>query len=84
MQKNGDAFNTTFRFLCDVIYEWYPVTTHYHWPKFNEKATTGKNEGFEEVQGPFQFGLAVKVDKSKEQVFFILHSQRIFLKKLKL
>ena len=51
----------------------YPVTTNYHWPKFNEKATTGKNEGFEEVQGPFQFGLAVKVDKSKRQVFFTFH-----------
>ena len=50
----------------------YPVTTNYHWPKFNEKATTGKNEGFEEVQGPFQFGLAVKVDKSKQQVFFYI------------
>ena len=43
-------------------------TTTYHWANFDVNATDGKETGFEVVQGPFSFGLATKLDKSKKQV----------------
>ena len=47
----------------------FPITTNYHWPKFDDDATDGKEkDGYETVQGPFQFGLAVKLDNAKSQV----------------
>ena len=46
----------------------YPLNTIYHWPNFDVVATDGKNDGFERVQGPFQFGSAVYLDNSKQQV----------------
>ena len=47
----------------------FPITTDYHWAKFDDDATDGKEkDGYETVQGPFQFGLAVKLDNAKSQV----------------
>ena len=41
-------------------------TTTYHWGKFDVNATD--NNGFEDAQGPFAFGLATKLNKEKNQV----------------
>ena len=47
----------------------FPITTDYHWSKFDDDATDGNDkDGYEIVQGPFQFGLAVKLDNAKSQV----------------
>ena len=44
----------------------FAATTHYHWSNFDGNATQkGKHEI---VQGPFQFGLADKLDKTNEEV----------------
>ena len=43
-------------------------TTTYHWANFDVNATNGTETGFEVVQGPFSFGLATKLDKTKKQV----------------
>ena len=52
----------------------FPLTTNYHWPNFDAVATDdSKNDGFERVQGPFQFGSAVHLDNSKRQVICLFH-----------
>ena len=44
----------------------FEATTHYHWSNFDSNATQkGKHEI---VQGPFQFGLANKLDKTNKEV----------------
>ena len=44
----------------------FAATTHYHWSNFDGNATQkGKHEI---VQGPFQFGLADKLDKTNKEV----------------
>ena len=44
----------------------FVATTHYHWSNFDGNATQkGKHEI---VQGPFQFGLADKLDKTNKEV----------------
>ena len=53
----------------------FPVTTDYHWSKFDVNATT--NGAHEVVQGPFQFGLADKLDKNQEEVTIYLLSFRL-------
>ena len=45
----------------------FAVTTDYHWERFDVDATD-KTNGFEVVQGPFQFGKANKLEKEKQQV----------------
>ena len=46
----------------------FPVTSDYHWEKFDVNVTDdGKLNGFDTVQGPFQFGLANKLTKEKLQ-----------------
>jgi hypothetical protein len=44
----------------------FAATTHYHWSNFDGNATQ-KGE-HEIVQGPFQFGLADKLDKTNKEV----------------
>jgi hypothetical protein len=56
----------------------FPSTTDYHWAKFDANSTNGNvaamsttgstSGGYEVVQGPFQFGLATKLVKTKDQV----------------
>ena len=45
----------------------FPTTTDYHWSKFDVNASQ-KNGKHEVVQGPFQFGLADKLDKNDKEV----------------
>ena len=45
----------------------FPATTDYHWSKFDVNASQ-KNGKHEVVQGPFQFGLADKLDKNDKEV----------------
>ena len=54
----------------------FAATTHYHWSNFDGNATQkGKHEI---VQGPFQFGLADKLDKTNEEVSVKLIHYRFF------
>ena len=53
----------------------FPTTTDYHWSKFDVNASQ-KNGKHEVVQGPFQFGLADKLDKNDKEVRFC--NRRIF------
>ena len=53
----------------------FPATTNYHWPNFDKNFTDGS--AFELAQGPFQFGLAVKLDNSKKQArIFSIYLER--------
>ena len=44
----------------------FSATAHYHWSNFEANATQKGDHSI--VQGPFQFGLAVELDKTENQV----------------
>ena len=52
----------------------FPTTTDYHWPNFDVNNTHGTS--YEIAQGPFQFGLAVRLDQTKKQVHKIINRFR--------
>ena len=61
----------------------FAATTHYHWSNFDGNATQ-KGE-HEIVQGPFQFGLANKLDKTNKEVSVkIIHNHSFFLNQPKM
>ena len=53
----------------------FSKTTTYYWPNFDLNITQNADKGFDNTtDGPFGFGKAVHLDKTKQQVLAILFS----------
>ena len=53
----------------------FGLTTTYYWPNFDLNITQNADKGFDNTtDGPFGFGKAVHLDKTKQQVLAILFS----------
>ena len=56
----------------------FSLTTTYHWNNFDVNASEASlKKGLEVKQGPFGFGNAVVLDKSKDQVSFLQKLDKI-------